>query len=57
MQDFIIFLKENNWLESLIKYYTENQYQLEHIRREITINYTINGNQLEVDRTSIYGSV
>ena len=57
MEDFIKFLKKNNWAESFIKFYTENENQLEHIRREITINYNINGKQLEVDRTSIYGSV
>jgi hypothetical protein len=61
MDDFIKFLTDNNWPKSFIEYYHYNRDSLEHIRREITINYIIseNDNQysLDIHRTSIYGSI
>ena len=61
MDDFINFLKNNNWSENFINYYESNKNKLNHIRREITINYKIlkesDNYKLIVDRTSIYGLV
>jgi hypothetical protein len=61
MNDYINFLKTNNWPENFINYYVTNKDKLNHIRREITINYKIlkesDNYKLIIDRTSIYGSV
>ena len=55
--DYIMFLKLNNWPINFIEYIENNQNDLLHIRREITINYKIINDELIIDRTSIYGSV
>ena len=61
MEDFINFLKNNNWPENFINYYETNKDKFYHIRREITINYKIHKEsdnyKLIIDRTSIYGSL
>ena len=61
IEDFINFLKNNNWPENFINYYEINKDKFHHIRREITINYKIqkesDNYKLIIDRTSIYGLI
>jgi hypothetical protein len=54
-KDIKIFLREYKWNDNLIDYYETNN--LSHIKNEITINYDIIDNKLNITRTSIYGSI
>ncbi len=61
MNDYIEFLTNNNWPINFVNYIINNKNELNHIRKEITINYKIqkesNNFNLIIDRTSIYGLV
>ncbi len=57
MNDFLDFLKENNWPEHFTKWYENNKDDLKHIKREIAVNYKIIDNNLIIERTSLYGII
>jgi len=54
-EDMIDFLKKYNWEINVLNFYKLND--TNHLNNEITINYIITDNKLEISRTSIYGSI